>query len=297
MRRSDQVRVAAVQYQMKRVADFGEFADKVRYFVQTACQDYAVDFVLFPEFLTVQLLSSLPPIPAKDGLRTLAEQFTEPVIELMSGLASEFGVHLIGGTHPMLQDDGSIQNVSLIFLPDGSFREQPKLHITPWEVSAWDVTGGNSLLVLETAKAKIGVLICYDVEFPEAVRALADQGVDILFVPYCTDDRRGHLRVTKCAAARAIENQIYVVTAGVTGHLPGVEAMNMHYAQSAVFSPSDFGFGRDGIEAEADANSEMLVIADLDLTALYHSRRAGAVTPRNDRRPDLFQMICRAELD
>jgi predicted amidohydrolase len=149
--------------------------------------------------------------------------------------------------------------------------------------------------VFPTAKGKVGILICYDSEFPEAARYLADQGIEILFVPYCTDDRQGYCRVRYCCQARAIENQIYVVTAGIVGNLPSVAAMDIHYGRTAIYSPADFEFARDGILAEADSNVEMLLVSDLDINDLYRSRSAGSVRPRHDRRPDLFEF--RAKFD
>jgi hypothetical protein len=56
-----------------------------------------------------------------------------------------------------------------------------------------------------------------------------------------------------------------------------------------VFTPSDFAFARDGIAAEADSNEETVLICDLDLDDLHDARSEGSVTPRLDRRPDLFQ--------
>lgn len=282
------VRVACVQYQMRKVADFDDFAKQIRYFVETAGEDYGAEFVLFPEFLTVQLLSALEPLGSREGIRKLAE-YTPQFIELMSRLAREQGLYLIAGSHPVTQPDGRLENTSMIFKPDGTYVSQPKLHITPSEKTWWGITGGDSLIVLQTPKAKIGVLICYDVEFPEAARYLADRGVEILFVPYCTDNRQGYLRVSLCAAARAIENQIYVATAGVVGNLPDVPAMDIHYGRAAVFTPSDFEFARDGIQAEADPNVETMLVTDLDVSDLYRSRLNGSVTPVTDRRTDLFE--------
>ncbi|TAE75545.1 MAG: GNAT family N-acetyltransferase [Verrucomicrobia bacterium] len=282
------VRVACVQYQMRKVGDFDEFAKQVRYFVETAGEDYGAEFVLFPEFLSVQLLSTLEPLGSREGIRRLAD-YTPRFIALMSDLAREQGLYLIAGSHPVLQPDGRLENTSMIFKPDGTHVSQPKLHITPSEKTWWGISGGDSLIVLQTPKAKIGVLICYDVEFPETARYLADQGVEILFVPYCTDNRQGYLRVSLCAAARAIENQIYVATAGVIGNLPDVPAMDIHYGRAAVFTPSDFEFARDGIQAEADPNVETMLITDLDISNLYRSRLQGSVTPLTDRRRDLFE--------
>jgi len=114
-------------------------------------------------------------------------------------------------------------------------------------------------------------------------------------VPYCTDTRAAYLRVRYCCQARAIENQVFVVTAGVIGNLPGVDAMDINYGRAAVLTPSDFEFARDGIQAEADNNVEMLLVTDLDITNLYRSRATGSVTPRLDRRLDLFDYRTRVK--
>jgi predicted amidohydrolase/GNAT superfamily N-acetyltransferase len=285
---SSKVRIACVQYQVRKIETFDDFANQVEYFVETAA-DYGSDFVLFPEFFSVQLLSVIEPLSALDGIRKLSSEFTEPFIELMSRLSKKYSVYIIGGSHP-IEEEGKLYNKCLIFDPDGRYLSQPKLHITPAEHRYWGISGGHELIILPTPKAKIAVQICYDVEFPEATRYLADQGVEILFVPYCTDDRHGQLRVRYCAQARAIENQIFVATAGIIGNLPSVPAMDIHYGQAAVFTPSDFEFARDGIQAIADSNVETLLVTDIDTEDLYRSRTSGSVTPRLDRRTDLFEL-------
>jgi predicted amidohydrolase/GNAT superfamily N-acetyltransferase len=284
------VRVSCVQYQMRRVASFDEFAAQVKYFTEIAA-DYRSDFVLFPEFFTMQMLSHLEVLTPIESIRKLTT-FTTQFIELMGGLARRHGMHIIAGTH-VVEEAGRLYNKSFIFRPDGTHVTQPKLHITPSERRDWGISGGNELHVLETPKVKFAVQICYDIEFPETARYLADRGAEIIFVPYCTDNRQGHLRVRYCAQARAIENQVYVVTAGITGNLPQVPAMDIHYGQAAVFTPSDFAFARDGIQAEADSNIETLLVTDLDISDLYRSRQVGSVTPRLDRRRDLFEVVCK----
>ncbi|MGF1484523.1 MAG: GNAT family N-acetyltransferase [Opitutales bacterium] len=287
------VRVACVQYYVRKVASFDDFASQVEYYVENASEEYRADFVVFPELLTVQLLSCVPTQTPQEGIRRL-QDFTPRLLDLFRELASRYQVHIIGGSHPILQDN-VLQNQGLLFLPDGSYHLQPKLHITPSEREAWGITGGHSLRVFNTPKAKIGILICYDVEFPEASRWLADHGCDILFVPYCTDDRHGHLRVRYCAQARAVENQIYVVTTGIVGNLPSVPAMDIHYGQAGVFSPSDHYFPRDAIVAEADPNVETMLVTDLPLDDLFRARAEGSVTPVRDRRRDLFELRAHIE--
>jgi predicted amidohydrolase/ribosomal protein S18 acetylase RimI-like enzyme len=286
--RTSKVRIACVQYQVRKIDSFEDFANQVEYFIETAA-DYHSDFVLFPELFSVQLLSVIEPRSALEGIRTLSKDFTRPFIELMSGLARKYGLYIVGGSHP-LEKEGKLYNECLIFDPEGRYITQPKLHITPAETRYWGISGGNELIILPTPKAKIAVQICYDIEFPEASRYLADEGVEIVFVPYCTDDRVGQLRVRYCAQARAIENQIFVAVAGIVGNLPSVAAMDIHYGEAAVFTPSDFAFARDGIQAISDRNVETLLVTDIDTEDLYRSRSEGSVTPRIDRRTDLFEL-------
>ena len=284
---SRKVRVACVQYQMRKLKSFADFARQVSYFVDVAA-DYDSDFVLLPELFSVQLLSQTEARTPQEGMRKLAEYKTK-FVELMKGLAMKFDVTIIAGSHPT-RDNGRLLNVSSICLPSGQVVEQPKLHITPNERRWWGINGGSTLQTIDTPTCKIGVLICYDIEFPETARFLADQGAEIIFVPFCTDNRQGYLRVRYCAQARAIENQVFVALAGNVGNLPDVENMDVQYGQACVLTPSDFAFARDGIKAEADSNEETVLICDLDLDDLHESRGGGTVTPRLDRRADLFQL-------
>ena len=63
---------------------------------------------------------------------------------------------------------------------------------------------------------------------------LGDQGVSIIFVPFCTDERQSYLRVRYCCQARAVENQVYVVLSGNVGNLPEVPNMEIQYGQSCI---------------------------------------------------------------
>ena len=282
------VRVSCVQYHMRKIADFDGFARQVAYFVDVAA-GYGADFVLFPELLTAQLMSFIDVKTPVEAIRKLTE-YTERLDTLFQSLARDHQVIIIGGTHPVLIGD-DIQNIASLYQPDRPPFRQPKLHITPNERRWWGVSGGSTLGVVDTPKARVGILICYDVEFPEAARYLVDQGAEIIFVPFCTDDRQGYLRVRYCAQARAVENQVYIATAGTVGNLPDTTNMDIQYAQSAVFSPSDFAFARDGILVEASANTETIITTDLDFEALQEAINAGSVRQRADRRPDLFQYV------
>ena len=150
--------------------------------------------------------------------------------------------------------------------------------------------GGKQLKTYNTDCGRIGILICYDVEFPELSRLLADEGMDILFVPFLTDTQNGYSRVRHCAQARAIENECYVAIAGSVGNLPKVHNMDIQYAQSMVFSPCDFQFPTNGIKAEAVPNTEMILIADVDIDDLRELHSYGSVKNLKDRRTDIYKL-------
>jgi predicted amidohydrolase len=119
---------------------------------------------------------------------------------------------------------------------------------------------------------------------------LALDEINILFVPFLTDTANGYHRIRHCAQARAIENECYVAIAGCVGNLPKVHNMDIQYAQSAVFSPCDFAFPTNGVVAEATPNTEMTVIADVDLSLLKELHLKGSVRNLIDRRTDLFEL-------
>ncbi len=144
---------------------------------------------------------------------------------------------------------------------------------------------------MDTDCGKIGVQICYDVEFPELSRIMADQGMNILFVPFLTDTQNGYMRVRNCCMARAIENECYVAMAGCVGNLPKVANMDIQYAQSGVFTPSDFAFPVNSIKAETTPNTEMTLVVDVDLDSLKQLHNYGSVRNLLDRRQDLYTLV------
>jgi predicted amidohydrolase len=282
----ERLRVGALQYLIRPIKTFDEFRDQVTALVETAA-DYQCGLVVFPEYFTVQLLT-LGDIrrPIREQVRSLAA-LAPRVTELLTKLAREQNIYVVGGTIPVTSpgNDGEgdvVRNICHVFSPTGEVAIQGKLHMTRFESEEWDVRPSSGVTVFDTAFGKMVVAICYDVEFPEVVRAAAREGAHILIVPSCTDDRQGFLRVRYCAHARAIENQMYVVHAATVGSLPMVPAVHLNYGQAAILTPSDFPFARDGILAEGTMNQEMMVIGELNLSTILHSRASGTVLPLLD---------------
>jgi predicted amidohydrolase len=281
----ERLRVGALQYLIRPIRTFDEFRDQVSALVETAA-DYQCGIVVFPEYFTVQLLT-LGDIrrPIREQIRSLAA-LGDRFVELLSCLAREHKIYVVGGTIPVIfsgEPDGEVvRNICHVFSPSGEIATQGKLHMTRFESEEWDVRPSSGLTVFDTAFGRMAVAICYDVEFPEMVRAAAREGAHILVVPSCTDDRQGFLRVRYCAHARAIENQMYVVHAATVGSLPMVPAVHLNYGQAAILTPSDFSFARDGILAEGTVNQEMMVIGELNLSTILQSRGSGTVLPLLD---------------
>lgn len=245
--------------------------------------DYKCQLVVFPEYFTTQLLTlGNVKRPIEEQVRDLP-RYVPRYVDLFTSLAKKHDLYIVGGTILTNGDgDGTVHNEAFVFGPGGEHVVQSKLHMTRFEVEEWRVSPRGRINVVDTRFGRIGVTICYDVEFPEVARAYGRLGVQTLIVPSCTDDRAAFLRVRYCSQARAIENQIYVVQSPTVGSLPMVPAVSLNYGQAAIFTPSDFPFARDGILAEGIPNQETMVIGELDMATLLASRTTGTVLPLND---------------
>tara|TARA_R110001592_G_scaffold20901_2_gene84392 strand:- start:10121 stop:11650 length:1530 start_codon:yes stop_codon:yes gene_type:complete len=281
------VRLGLIQWQMRLYKDLEELMQQAEYFVD-AVSAYRSDFALFPEFFNAPLMADNNHLPESEAIRELAK-YTPKIVQKFSELAITYNINILTGSMPEIKD-GLLYNAGYICKRDGSTERYEKLHVTPDEAKVWGMQGGNELRTFDTDCGKIGVLICYDSEFPELSRLLADEGMDILFIPFLTDTQNGYSRVRHCAQARAIENECYVAIAGSVGNLPKVNNMDIQYAQSMVFTPCDFSFPANGIKAEATTNTEMILIADVDLDLLKDLNQFGSVRNLKDRRTDIFEV-------
>ncbi|MEP7116347.1 MAG: GNAT family N-acetyltransferase [Acidobacteriota bacterium] len=292
LRPTTPVRLSAVQYQMRRIANFDEFAKQCEFFVDVA-SDYQADFLVFPELFTTQLLSAIRADRPGQSARKLAE-FTPQYLDLFRGLSVKYHLNIAGGSQ-FEQDGDGLFNTAYLFHRDGAIDKQRKLHITPDERKWWGVQPGTGLRTFDTDRGRVSILIGYDVQFPELARIAFDQGAQMLLVPFNTDERNDFLRVRYCAQARAVENPMCVVLSGCVGNLPDVSHADIHYAQSAILTPTDFHFSRDGVASECEANIETVIFAELDLEMLRRQRTKGTVLNWEDRRRDLYSIHYRGD--
>lgn len=281
-------RLGVVQWQMRRFDSFDDFMQQVEFFVDTV-SDYKADIILFPELLNAPLIHTYEGNNPADAMRMLAG-YTEKLRQSMVEMALSYNINIVSGSVPQLGEDGKLYNVSFICRRDGTWDEQVKIHITPDEDVHWGFSGGDAIRVFDTDVGKVGILICYDVEFPELARLQTLKGMKILLVPFWTDTKTGYQRVRRCAQARAIENECFVAISGSVGNIPKVETMGIQYSQAAVFTPSDFSFPHDSIAAEATPGIETILITDLDLDLIKELRAQGSVRNMESRRTDLYEL-------
>lgn len=281
------VRLGLVQWQMRSYRDLDDLLAQLDYFLEVV-SGYESDFAVLPELFNAPLMAAHNDKSEVEAIRLLAEH-TLPIRDHLVQAAVKYNVNIISGSMPLL-DDGILYNVGFLCRRDGTWERYEKIHITPNERNAWAIRGGRQVRVFDTDRGRVGILICYDCEFPELVRLLALDGMQILFVPFLTDTQNAYSRVRHCAQARAIENECFVAMAGSVGNLPRVKNMDIQYAQSAVLTPCDFAFPSSGVKGEATANAEMVLVVDVDLSLLKDLHHFGSVQNLKDRRSDLYSL-------
>lgn len=280
-------RIGCIQWQMRYFESVDDLLQQIEDFIDSL-SDYSCDIAVLPELFSIPLVGLAKTKTTIDAIWELASLSPE-ILRAISSLSVSYNINIIAGSLPIIENN-ELYNVAYLCRRDGTIDSQYKLHPTPWEKRALIMQGGNELKSFDTDVGRIGILICYDVEFPELARLLSEDEIQILFVPFWTDTKNGYLRVRRCAQARAIENECYVAIAGSVGNLPKVDNVDIQYAQSAVFSPSDFAFPHDAIVSETTPNTEMTLIVDLDFEKLSALQNEGSVRNYLDRRRDLYKV-------
>ena len=288
------VRVCAAQYHMREIKSFEELERSVEFFVDSA-DSYHCHFLVFPEYFTYQLLSYKKRLSMKEATVELAG-YADRYIEMFTRFAQKYNIYIVGGSLPVLRD-GKYYNTAHLFTPAGKVYTQDKLHITPAERKEAGIEPGNAIRLFRTPLARIAIQVCYDIEFPEVSRLLTLAGVEIIFVPFYTEEKKAYYRVRHCAQARAVENFVYVVMTGTVGNMRTSSGSFLHYSQAAILTPSDFSFPEKGIEGVADPNVEAVVVSELALSSLSQQRHVATVQPLHDMRPDLYDLSSKNKIE
>ncbi|NVK29825.1 MAG: carbon-nitrogen hydrolase family protein [Gammaproteobacteria bacterium] len=268
------MRIAAAQYPVDFHHSWDEFQRKLTHWYATA----DADVLVFPEYAAMELTSLLPPSTAADlhasieGLQALLPDY----LALHQSLASQHGVYSLVGSYPLKQDQRYLNQCQLLS-PDGSVLTQNKCIMTRFEREQWNIGGDSTLVTAEIEGVRVGVLICYDSEFPHLGRLLAEAGVEVLLVPSCTDTHAGYHRVRTGCLARALENQLIVVQSPLVGDAAWSPAIDENRGAAGIYGPSDRGFPSNGVIAEGTLDQAQWVYADIDPVSIKSVRKEGQV--------------------
>lgn len=282
------LKVAVINWHIDAAEPGGSPVAPMSEAVRTAARAGA-QLVLLPESCVLELLRGVPGLPDSESAAYLAPGFDD-WCQTFSTVARETGAIVIAGSG-FEQTGTGIQNVAPLCLPDGRVLRAVKNRLTTYEREVWNLTPGQGQLALNDPP--IGVSICYDSEFPEGVRSLAEAGVQVLCVPAFTEGRRGFQRVRWCAQARAVENQIFVLHSSLVGGF-GREPMPSAFGSSAILCPSHEPFPESAILDETQLNAFGIASATLDFEALRESREGGDVRNWHDRLPAEWPVISEA---
>jgi len=271
-------RIATAQYDIGTQAGWPEYEAKISRWVAEAARANA-RLLVFPEYFTMELAYLFPAAvyQSLSGQLEALQKLLPDFLRLFEARSREHGVHIVAGSYPVRQADGSYRNRAFLFYPDGRRDHQDKLQMTRFENEQWFIQGGDELRVFDTELGRIGINICYDSEFPLLARRQVEAGADLILVPSCTDTTAGYWRVRIGCQARALENQCYVVQSPTVGLAPWSEAVDINIGAAAVYTPVDYGFPDNGVLAIGELNATQWVFADIDLAAIGHIRETGQV--------------------
>ncbi len=269
--------VSAVQFQLRPVASFEDFARQATGLLDQAPSS---DVVVFPELFTEGLFAIQPRWQNESTAQLVRiADYADAYRTLFGSAARSRGQAIVAGSTLEYTADG-VENVSYTFLPDGSEHRHVKSHIFPAEAD-WQTVEGSSLATFSVAGVTAAVAICYEAEIPEVTTILSRMGAEIIFCPSYTFTEAGFWRVRHCAAARCIENQIYMVHCSTTGNVG--EPLSPGWARSSILSPCDLAFPANGVIAEATTNVQQVITATVDFDLLHENRKSGAATTFTDR--------------
>lgn len=275
------MKVAVAKYPIDAPTRFDDFADKQARWLRDAAALGARVAVL-PEYLSLELGATFAPDVRGDLHASLAalQAHRAAWCDLFSGLARDLGLHVVAGTFLLDTGDGRFRNRADLFAADGGHAWQDKLQLTGFEKRTGVIDGGDALKVFALDCVRVGIAICYDIEFPLPVRAQCEAGAQLLLVPSCTDTAAGATRVRTGALARALENRAFVAQAVTAGEAPWSPALDVNTGEATIHAPMDVGLPADGVLSITDRRSGW-ACADCDPDTLADSRAQAQVA--NDR--------------
>lgn len=276
------MKIAVAQYPIGRFADFPAWQANAAQWVAAGAATGAT-LLVFPEYGAMEMTSLLSPELQADLKAQIPalSQFHDGFVATYGDLARQHDVHILAPSLPV-EVDGAIRNRAWLLAPSGASDHQDKRQMTRFENEQWGIAKGEALKVFDIGAAKIGIAICYDIEFPLIAHAMSQAGADLILAPSCTDTMAGANRVHVGARARALENQIYVALAPTVGEAPWSPAVDENHGWAAVYATPDRGFPDDGVLARGELDQPGWITAELDFDRLRAARDTAQVFTRRD---------------
>ncbi|MEZ5824020.1 MAG: carbon-nitrogen hydrolase family protein [Geminicoccaceae bacterium] len=275
-------RIAAAQYPIDRLPSFDAWCHKISQWCERAAGTDA-ELLVFPEYAGMELAGLLDDAEAGDlraSIRGMQAYIADACLH-HAHLARQYGVHILQGSLPV-EVNGQFVNRAFLHAPSGRSGHQDKQIMTRFERESWNIVGNGPLRVFETAIGRIGILICYDSEFPLLARALCEAGATILLVPSCTETEAGYWRVRIGSQARALENQCITIQSPTVGTASWSPAVDTNFGAAAVYGPPDSGWPPTGVIASGVANECCWVMSEVDLSLIERTRADGMVLNHRD---------------
>lgn len=268
-------KIATAAYPLSWFDSFAAYEDKITQWVKEASD---CDLLVFPEYGSMELASLGGREVAADLEASLHEvaRHEEAREKLHIELARRFNVHILMASGPVFEGERPVNRAVLIG-PEGRIGFQDKQIMTRFEREDWNVVGSPGLKLFDTPLGRIGILICYDSEFPLLARILAKQHVEIILVPSCTDTIAGFNRVKIGSMARALESQCVVVQSPIVGDVDWSPAVDENRGAAGIYCPPDGVWPESGMLACGELNQPGWVKAEIELEKVAQSRRDGRV--------------------
>lgn len=202
------IKVAAIQMptvtdKMQNVRTAGIYLEKIK--------DEKPDFVILPEMFCCPYQTQNFPV--------YAEEEGGPVWQQLSEYAKQYGIYLIGGSMPEKDAEGKVYNTSYIFDRQGKqIGKHRKVHLFDIDVTGGQtfkesdtLTAGDHDTVFDTEFGRMGVMLCFDIRFPELARMMVNDGAKAIFVPAAFNMTTGPAHWKLSFRTRALDNQIYMI--------------------------------------------------------------------------------------
>lgn len=248
--------------------------------LEKAVKENEAELIVFPETVTTGFVTALE----KDELWELLDEVPGRITAEVQKAAKAYGVHVVWPTYRRGPQRGLIYNSSILIGPDGEIIGiYDKTHPFPMEradCGGW-VTAGKRAEVYETALGMIGLIICYDGDFPELSRLLAVKGAEVIARPAALLRSFDIWNLTN--SARAYDNHVYIVATNAIGPDAGG---NYYFGHSMIVNPIAWRL------AQARGTEE-IIAARLDPDPLRHitwgSKSLQSFDHLEDRNLELYQ--------